>query len=358
MSFIEIQNVRIAGISAAVPAKVVSNSSFFLNTNDQHYDEFSFYQHTGIKERRLSTILTAADLGLSAVERLLEYLNWERDSVEALIFVSQSADYILPSTACILQDKLGLSTDCMALDISLGCSGWVYGMCCLASLISSGNGRSIRRAILVAGDAKQQFYSNNPLFGDACTATALEYQEFSNSMKFCFGTDGSGYDTIIIPDGGARNMVNNSSFDEYNFNGHHINRLQIRLNGIDVFSFAISSVPNNILNLIKYFQLSVEDFEYIVLHQANKEINNRIIRKLQLDPLLFPSSLELFANTSSASIPLTIVTQLRNKLENQRASVICCGFGVGFSWGSLACMLDRIAIPQLVNVTDCFFYNI
>ena len=186
MAFLSVKNVRIAGISAGVPLKTINNLDIQDLSSD--YDAKDFVEVTGVLERRVDDY-TTSDLCLSAAEQLIKDLEWEKKDIDAIIFVSQTTDFILPATACIIQDKLGLSKECYAEDIVLGCSGWVYGLSSLSSLMASGE---IKKALLMAGDAKRRVESNDPLFGYAGTVTALEYVEGEEGFKFHFGTDGSG----------------------------------------------------------------------------------------------------------------------------------------------------------------------
>lgn len=339
MAFIEVNNVRIAGISACVPQRSVP-------TNDE-----AFAETTGIVEHRYDAKLTVSDLGFKAVDSLLMDLGWDKTSIGAIIVVTSTSDYILPSTACILQDKLGLPKDCLAMDITLACSGWVYGLCSLASIVSSGKGQ-IGRALLLAGEGKDRVEYDNMLFGSCCSATAVEFSESASTLKFHLGTDGSGYDALIIPDGGAKNGLSPDSFNPYEYDGRKYNRLQLRMNGIDVFSFAITTAPKSLKMLSEHFNLDLSGFDYYVFHQANKTINSTIVRKLKVDPAKAPSSIEHFGNTSSASIPLTIVTQLKGQIENAHKKFLCCGFGVGLSWGSIAFETDDLVISDLVEIGE------
>ena len=166
MAFLEIKNVAIAGISAGVPKQIMPT----ISTTDK-YDADAFAETTGVLEKRYSNDFTTSALGQAAAEQLIADLNWDKKEIGALVFVSQTPDYILPATSCILQDKLGLSKDCMALDVSLGCSGWVYGLSVISSLMQTG---MIKKGILIAGDARKQCYEEaDLLYGFAGTATAL-----------------------------------------------------------------------------------------------------------------------------------------------------------------------------------------
>ena len=343
MAFFEFRNVRLAGFSAGVPANIASNLRGGVS---QDYDNEDFIKTTGILERRFDERFTSSDLCYDAAERLISDLKWDKSEIDALIFVSQYADYIVPATACILQNRLHLSTECYAMDIPLGCSGWVYGLSSAVALLQNGH---IRKALLLCGDAKRRVPFNDPLFGHAGTATALEYREGAAGFRFHFGTDGSGYDAIMIPDGGARNQVTPESFKEEIIEGRRYNRLQTRMKGMDVFAFGISTAPKSVKKLAEHFGFDYLAADYYVFHQANMKMNNLIAKKLKLDEEKVPSCMYRFGNTSSASIPLTIVTQLKGKIEERPTKFICCGFGVGLSWGTVAFATDHIVISDLVE---------
>lgn len=351
MAFLEFKNVRIAGIAAGVPKNVVSNYTLKQGEDiSADYTPEAFVETTGVKERRCSETLCTSDLSFAAAEKLIAELGWDKKEIEALIFVSQTADYFLPATACILQNRLGLSKECYAEDVALGCSGWVYGLSNVASLVATGK---IKKALLLAGDAKKRSkMKRDPLFGDAGTATAIEYVEGATGFNFHFGTDGSGYDAIIAPDGGSRNQVSPDSFELKEYEGKMMHSLQTHMKGMDVFAFGITTAPKSIKKLAEHFEFDYQDYDYFVFHQANMKMNNQIVKKLKLEPEKVPSCMYQFGNTSSASIPLTIVSQLRGQFENQLTKFICCGFGVGLSWGTVAFDTQDVLIPEIVEVKD------
>lgn len=339
------KNLKIAGFAAGVP-KTVIRSEDAIHSAD--YDAASFIETTGIKERRISNDFTTSDLCCAAAERLISDLGWDKSEIDILIFVSQNADYILPATACILQDRLGLKKECYAEDIALGCSGWVYGLSTIAGLMSGGEAK---KAMLLAGDAKRRAeYELDTLMGFAGTATAIEYEEGAKGFKFHMGTDGSGHQSIIIPDGGARNMTTLHSFDLEVVNGNRINRLTPRMDGMDVFAFAITVPPKSIKSLGEKYGFDYQDADYFVFHQGNVIMLNKIIKKLKIEPNRMPLSLPFFGNTSSASIPITIATQLKGKVENKLTKFIGCGFGVGLSWGTVAFETEKLVISDLVEL--------
>ena len=347
MSFLEFNAIRIAGMSAGVPENVVQT----VSTTDQ-YGADDFIAMTGIKEKRYSNSFTTSDLCLPAAERLIQDLKWEKSDIGALVFVTQTPDYVLPATSCILQDRLKLNKECMALDISLGCSGWVHGLAVLCGLMRGG---TIKKALLLAGDARKQVYEEpDQLFGYAGTVTALEFTGDANDrFMFHFGTDGSGYEAIIRHAGGCRNQATPKDFELVECDdGRKRHNFQTRMKGMDVFGFGISTAPKSIKKLGEHFGFNYLDADYCILHQANMKMNEAIVKKLKFTPEKAPSSLLHFGNTSSASIPLTIVTQLKNKIENTNTKFICCGFGVGLSWGTVAFETDSVIISDLVNVKE------
>lgn len=351
MALLEYKNIRIAGMSAGVPSQIASNLHPGEKDNiSNDYAPEEFVAMTGVEERRVTDTLCASDLGVAAAEKLIEDLGWEKSDIKAVVFVSQSADYILPATSCIIQNRLGLSKECYAIDSTLGCSGWVYGLTQVAGLLGSGD---IKKALLIVGEGRKRIVGlRDPLFGSASAVTALEYVEGAEGLKFHLCTDGSGYDAIITPDGGARNQITSKSFETYEYEGKSYHRLQTRMAGMDVFSFGISSAPRSVKKLAETFGINYLDSDYFVFHQANMKMNTMIAKKLKLDPEKVPSSMRYFGNTNGASIPVTIVTQLQN-VSNQVKKFICCGFGVGLSWGTVSFTTDQdFVLSKLVEVNE------
>ncbi|MDE6271927.1 MAG: ketoacyl-ACP synthase III [Muribaculaceae bacterium] len=345
MAFIRFNNCRIVGISAGVPSHVEPT----VSTTDQ-YAAKEYMETTGIIEKRFSNDFTTSDLCLPAAERLIEDLGWNKKDIDALFFVSQTPDYILPATACVLHGKLGLTKSCLSMDISLGCSGWVYGVSAAMGMVESG---FVRKVLVMAGDARKHALEEpDQLFGYAGTVTAIEYNpEKASPIYIQLGSDGSGYDAIIRPGGGTRNRFTEDSLKlEMCEDGRMRHSLQTRMKGMDVFAFGITTAPKSIKQLSKEFDLDYLSYDYFVFHQANRMMNETIRKKLKLDDDKVPYSMTHFGNTSSASIPLTIVTQLGDKLEG-RKKLIGCAFGVGLSWGTIAFETENIVISQLVELS-------
>ena len=193
--------------------------------------------------------------------------------------------------------------------------------------------------------------STYPLFGDAGTATALEYDAGSDSgMAFELAVDGGGSDVIIVPDGGFRNMVSENSFiEKEKSEGIKSNDLQLHLEGMDVFTFGISKAPSIVNMLLEETDADKDSVDYYVFHQANLFMNEKIRKKLKLPAEKVPYSLKDFGNTSCASIPLTMVTEMRTELKDRRLSIVACGFGVGLSWGAIHFITNKIVCPNLIE---------
>lgn len=353
MAFLNIQKISIKGVSACVPKTIEENrgSSVFFTSSDTE----KFIATTGVERRRkASEEICTSDLCFVAAEKLLDDLKWQKETIDALVFVTQTPDYILPATSCILQQRLGLSEECYAIDISLGCSGWVYGLSVLSSLLMTG---TIKRGLLLVGDTTLKPTSPAdksawPLFGDAGTSTAVEFDESNVSgLQFHFSTDGGGFEAIIIPDGGYRNPMSHSSLSSVEQNDGIVrNRLQTILNGMDVFSFGISKAPQSVNKLLNYINKDKDSIDYFLFHQANMFMNEKIRKKLKLTENKVPYSLKNYGNTSSATIPLTMVTQLRSELIDKKLSFVGCGFGVGLSWGSVYFETNKIVCSDILEL--------
>jgi len=351
MAFHVVKNVKISGVSACVPKVREDNKSLSLFQRQE--ESWKFIETTGVEYRHVvkNSGICTSDMCYSAALHLIDKLNWKAEEIDCLIFVSQTPDYILPATSCVLQERLKLPTGTYALDISLGCSGWVYGLSVISSLISGG---TMKKGILLAGDTttvtkSPKDRSTYPLFGDAGTATAVEFDKDSEDIMFNFGTDGKGYDAIIIPDGGFRSFFNIRSLEEFETEpGISRNKLQSILKGPEVFTFGISKAPKSVNAILEHYEIEKEDIDYFIFHQANLMMNEKIRTKLKIEPYKVPYSLREFGNTSSASIPLTIVTQIRNEINHKK--ILACAFGVGLSWASVIFCTMKIKCPELIEI--------
>ncbi len=337
-------------MAACVPASVCDFGGMAHLMDETQYARF--VKATGIERlRRPVAGQTTSDLCFAAAERLLRDMEVDKDGIDLLVFVSQSPDYIVPMTSCLLQERLGLGNRCVAFDITSGCSGYVQGLGVAASMLSAGR---LRRALLLSGDANPAQLSVNdkttwPLFGAAGSATLLTFDPQASPIRFEQGTDGGGAGAIMIRDGGARHPVTEDSLREVRIaEGIARKNIHVAMNGEEVFSFAISEVPDSVERLYDHYGLSMEKTDYFVFHQANRMILETIAGILDIPSEKLPMSLKDFGNTSSASIPLTVVTELGGIADP--ASLCLCGFGVGLSWASCHFDAKRIWCPPLIEL--------
>jgi 3-oxoacyl-[acyl-carrier-protein] synthase-3 len=352
MAQFTIANVKLRGIAACVPKEKLCTKDYTMFSETERD---IFVKNVGISERRVAPEnIATSDLCFAAAEKLITEINWKKEEIDCLIFVSQSPDYFLPATSVILQHRLGLNKTTMAFDVNLGCSGYIYGLQLLSNLISTSQ---IKKGLLLVGDKStlsthEEDKSAYPLFGDAGSATAMEYNENAGTLYFNLQSDGSGENAIKILDGGARNSVRPDTFDIVEVEpGIKRSRKHLILNGIDIFNFALKEVAPNVNDLLAYAKAEKESVDYFIFHQANKLINESVRKKLKItDTEKVPYSIELFGNTSSASIPLTIVSRIKEKLKGADKKMLLSGFGVGYSWGSCIIPFDNITCCDLIEI--------
>lgn len=350
MSFVEINNASIRGVAACVPKRVESNLDYDRLTEKERA---KLIKTTGVEFRRIADEnTTASDLSFEAARKLMESLNWKASEIDLLINITQTPDYLIPSTAIILQNRLGLSTNCLAFDINLGCSGYVYGLNVISKML---DGISIKKVLLLAGDKSShpvnyKDKSTYPLFGDAGSATALEFDINASPMFFKLNSDGAGYETIIVRAGGLRAPASIENLEVREVSkGIERAANELELNGLDVFSFATTKVPIQIKELLSYYNDDIESIDFFVFHQANKLMNELIRKKIKVPVEKVPYSLKNFGNTSSASIPLTVVTGNGNHYTN-KLKWLLSGFGVGLSWASVIAETQNLVCPDLIEL--------
>ena len=352
MSQLTINNVRIAGMSACVPATVEDNRTLPIYKDES--EALKVIASTGIeRHHKVDDGVTASDLSVKAVAGLLQQLGWESQDVDCFAYVCTSRDYIAPQTSCVLQDRLNLRSDCCVFDLPFGCSGWVYGMSIVASMMSHG---TLKRAILVAAETNTKNRNPRdttvrPLFGDAATATALEFDlEKSRPMNFMFGVDGAGFDAVWAPYGGMRNPVTPEALEEKEVSPGVFRRgVDMIVNGMDVFGFAIKQPPRSIKELIETFKIDVETVDLLLLHQANKFIDEKIRKAIKIPAEKTPYCLEEYGNVTSASIPLTMVSRCRERLSEGMNHCIACGFGVGLAWASMEFYAGDVKVTEVID---------
>lgn len=354
MAIQKIRNVRICGVSAAVPKNIQETRDLSCFENGEECERY--IENVGVERvRRHDGSITCSDLCQRSAEQLMSDLGWAAEDIDLLVFLSQSQDYVLPATACVLHGKMGFKQECACFDISLGCSGWTYGLSVVGAMMQSGG---FKRALLLMGDARPAGYSfeyrnNNekPLFGDSGTATALEYDENASEMLIDTRTDGSGYEAIIKRVGAKRHPFDEKSL-EYGPDQHgNIHRpIDTEMDGPAVFVFGITKVPKAVKSVLKHVNRSVDDVDCFLFHQANLMMNEQIRKKCKVPVEKCPYSIRDFGNNSSASIPITMVTAAREQLNDSEKEIVACAFGVGLSWATLHMKLQKPVISPLVEV--------
>jgi 3-oxoacyl-[acyl-carrier-protein] synthase-3 len=330
-----LKGVRVAGIASTVPSEVMTAAQTASQLNLSENETRKLVKMTGIAQRRVaSSGLCTSDMAAQSAQELLDSLGWAPDTIDALVFVSQTPDYALPATACILQEQLGLSSHCAAFDVSLGCSGYVYGLWIVASLVASG---SVKRALLLAGDTSSQLCSPDDrstvfLFGDAASATAIEHCADAPPMTFVLGTDGRGKEFLIHRGSGSRNLLPTESSG-------------LSMDGGEVFAFTLDVVPPLINDLLQAAGWTLDDIDFFVPHQANQYILEHLAKSIGIPRQKLTLSLDEFGNTSVASIPLTVTSRLADSLGGgTRQRLVLAGFGVGWSWAGVALQMDSVMV--------------
>ena len=351
MAFLRIPNVAIKGISACVPPKVEENRDIPFYASEE---ADKVIESTGVERKHIvSDGITASDLCFKACEKLIEDLGWERDSIDLICNVTQTSDYTNHPNVFVLHEKLGLKNDCMSLDLYHGCPGWVVGLSSVAALVSLG---SIKRALLVDGDNITSVQApldreSRPLFGDAGTATALEFEKDVAPLYFQTGTNSTDGVALIHRKGAMREPYTLESYDQWLkiLSGElSPEGLEDQMDGMSVFSFGISTPPKSMKQLCEHYNINIDDIDKLVLHQANLFMVNKIAKKLKMTGERVPSCLKDYGNTTSTSIPLTIVTQCSTDYSSKKQKTLACGFGTGLSWASVYFETENIVCPPII----------
>lgn len=335
---------RIAGVVACVPARRIENEHFLERFGDKVHDVVKM---TGVKTRHwVEDGVTTSDLCAAAAERLLDRLGWERDSVDGLIFVSQTPDYRLPATSCILQDRLGLRVGIFAFDVSLGCSGYPYSLWMAMMMIQTG---AAKRILLAVGDTSSIMNDSDDrgtalLFGDAGTVTAVEATApDSDPACFILGTDGQGADNLIVPEGAFRKREATGKLE-----GRQLDKLF--MDGGEVFNFTLKAVPTLVKDTIAAADNEVGDYDMFLLHQANAFMIRHLAKKAKLPPEKVPINIDRYGNTSSATLPLLMATDVAEELVSGDRQVAMFGFGVGYSWAAASMRVGPLRCCETIEL--------
>lgn len=352
MACLTFNGVGITALSAAIPRTIIDNYNytkyFDKEQVKQVVDKVEIYQRRFADENTCSS-----DLCYAAAKRLIADNSIDKSEIDLLIFISQTPDYRMPATSVLLQERLGLPSTTVAFDINLGCSAFIYGLSVAFSMLSAGN---FKKALVLDGETRSKVYSPKDrrtafLFGDGGVAALLERDDKFAQSYFSLNSDGSRGDLIKINAGGYRmpssaETVKEKVVDEY---GNIRSEEQGYMNGSDVFNFVITEIPKDIKRLFSYSGLSHADMDYCVFHQANNFINRYLAKKLKFDAAKIPSTVEKYGNTSSVSVPLTIVDQLKDKMHGNK-TLLMSAFGVGMTWASAIIPFKDLHISDIVEL--------
>jgi 3-oxoacyl-[acyl-carrier-protein] synthase-3 len=345
------EGIEIIGLASSVPEPQVDNRFFEHLLNEK---EMRMFEKTvGIKERRWASVnVTASDLGYHAANDLILKLGISRSDIGALIFLSQTSDYIIPFTSNILQHRLNLSKSMMCLDINAGCAGFIQGLYTAFSMVDSlPDGKIV---LLIVAETLSKIISKNDkstsmLFGDGASAILVGKSKSAADTCFNFFSDGSKYDSIIIPDGGFRNWITQQSFEaQKNEKNNMKTPLNLHMNGQAVFDFTLREVAVGINSLISETRTSINEIDFFILHQSNNYIINQIAAQLEVPKQKMLVNIQSFGNTSGVSIPL-VISDYHNVVRNAN-KIILSGYGSGLNWGNCLINLSRTNIFPITSI--------
>ncbi len=347
-----ISGVAIKGICSAVPKKVVKTDA--VNSVFSEKELRKFIKTTGIKERRfVEDDVCASDLGFYAANKLIEDLDIDKNSINAIVFLSQTPDYKIPFTSNILQEKLGLSTEIFTYDINAGCAGYISGLAFCMSLAKMDN---IDKVLLITAETMSKILSKKDrstslMFGDGAAATLIEKDKSAAPVFISLNSDGKGSSVIQIPDGGCRNPISTQSLDNQEYEDGSIrNNTQLMMNGGEVFDFTMRVVAKNIAETLDFSGFRKGEMSSYVLHQSNKFIINLIGNELGLDKERLVINIDRFGNTSSVSIPLAITSDLKGEIEQTDKNLLLSGYGAGLTYGSAIINCKKLEYLKLIEV--------
>lgn len=355
MAFYNLPNIRIAAVASAVPTEVVKLESFADKFGAEYVEKYK--EQTGVQQfRKTREHQTASDLAFAAAENIINTKGIDRESIGALVFIAHSKDYWRPATACVLHKRLGLNKDCAAFDISLACSAVPYGMYVVGSMMMTSD---IDRALMLVGETPQKI--TNPddksscmLIGEGGGAFLLEKSnaEGAGISGIC-RSFGQGYNAIIMPGGGFRNP--NPPAEEYVWkDGNRRSMYNVMMRGEDVFAFTISDIPKTIKEYLAKVEKTVDDFDCLAIHQANKFILQMLCKKLKVGQEKMPMCLDRYGNTSAASIPMVLGDVYGNSDDAKDINVLMSGFGVGLSWGVCSAKISPKDILPIIETDEIF----
>jgi 3-oxoacyl-[acyl-carrier-protein] synthase-3 len=328
----------IKGITSHLPSQKLTNEE--LAQEFQEWDVAKIYQKTGISVRSIAAPdECASDLGVDAARKLFETGVCHPEDIDFLLFCTQSPDYFLPTTACLIQERLNLKTSCGALDFNLGCSGFIYGLSLAKGLIETGQSKNV---LFITADTYTKFINPQDrgvrtIFGDGAAATLIAgiNSDKETIGPFVFGTDGKGADKLIVPAGGLRLPISQeTSVEKNDGTGVYRSAQNLYMDGPEIFNFTLNEVPAAVKSLLDMSSTTMEEIDYFIFHQANSFMLECLRKKIKIPKDKFCLNLESYGNTVSATIPMAMELSLKKGEIRSGGKVMLVGFGVGYSWGA------------------------
>jgi 3-oxoacyl-[acyl-carrier-protein] synthase-3 len=316
-----------------LPEKIVTNKD--LEEQFKKWEADKIYKKIGIAQRHVvGPQETAIDLAYDAACKVLTHV--DKEDIDFLILCTQSPDYFLPTSACVLQEKLGLGKHIGAFDFNLGCSGFIYGLAITRGLINTG---VAQRVLLIMSETytkhiHQLDLANRTIFGDGAAAAVVEKSNKEQIFDFVLGTDGSGWQNLIVPNGGMKHPNDPHAPEVSNASGDISSANCLYMNGPEIFNFTIDAVPVAVNDVLKKNNLTFKEIDYVIFHQANKYMIDFLRKKLHIPGDKFFMDMTDTGNTVSATIPIGLKKSLDRKVIKAGDKVLLCGFGVGYSWGA------------------------
>lgn len=323
-------------ISCFLPEHRFTNADFFKEFPES--ESSNSLKQIGIEERRIASDgVLASDLAILASEKLFTEHNIDRTSIDFVLFCAQEFDYFTPTTACVIQDRLGLSTNCGALDFNLGCSGFVYGLSIAKGLIETGSARNV--LLLTSSTLTRQIHakdrSSRYLFGDGAAATLVSSRSEEGVGLFQFGTDGGGKNKIIVEEGGNRNPLSASSnMEKVDAYGNVTTPSSFYMNGTGIFLFGLRTVPDLVEKTLKVNLLEIEDIDLVIFHQANAFLLETLRKKMEIPEEKMYICMKNTGNTVSSTIPIALSDAIKRGKVQYGSKILLVAFGVGLSWGA------------------------
>jgi 3-oxoacyl-[acyl-carrier-protein] synthase-3 len=348
LAFGSFNNICIRGITCALPNQIKNPKDYYERFGQDTVD--NIIKMIGVEQKYIAhPYQTASDLAYIAAKDLMENLGWKPDTVDVLIVVTQTPDYIIPSTACILQHRLGLSEECIAYDINLGCTAYTYGLFTVMNMLQNSN---FKRGLLLVGDTLNQILNPNDIntvlvISDGASATALEKTEQICDIKYMFRTYGECYDSVIVKNSGFRNRNKEVLLEEDSY---------FFMNGMQLLKFTISEVADSINEFKSKIGVTSEDIDYFILHQANTLMTKNLAKKIKAPWEKIPITITKYGNVGGASLALDFVDSFLNSKEYINKKFILSSFGTGLSFGSIYLNIDY-EIYLNIKYTD-YYQNV